>query len=373
MVGNLRGKAARRVATRWLLAGGLALATSLAWPADPFVAQARNEALRALQSRAQVDFELPGAAEVDAPLRQRIEALVREHHTRIAGVATTWIDEIQASADLRDKPLVRVLMARYFNELVLSQIDRVDSADDERLLRAHANAATCAAPQANQGLGRWAAMLQRLPEAERDADLRAQATRLARWGQPRADLPPRPAVPWMSAHRAALASLRAPDRPPGEPPAPPMLVWTFLLGKADRVSPAERCALATWMLQREPLRQAPPAARADQLRLALAWDPAHDLGRSSPGPAGDDYPPVARLFMVKGTVRVEGRVNASGSGLEAPAVVRREISVEGLRAPRLAAFEALFDDASLQRAAATKITSAAPGTVTSLSFVWRLE
>lgn len=371
-----------------LPAGAKRWARVLAWTAwacvaTPAIAQAvaedATQDLRWMADRARVDFQVPANLGLGPALQERLQALVREHHLRLDAAAATWLREWSAPGQAPEAPLPQMLWARYFNELVLWQIDRADAVDDSRLLQAYRHAGLCGSPLAGRPFGLWLAMLQRLPEPEREAAVRAQETLLARWGQPRAELPERPAEPWLNTARTALQSLRAATRPEGEPPAPPSLVWTYLIAKPSTLALADRCALAVWMIQREPLASAPAAVRAGQLRLALAWDIQHDLplpkasaDTEAPG-ATSDYPPQARRFGVEGDVVVSGLVPPSGKGLDRPVVAERRLQVPGLGNTRAAAFETLLDEASLRLAQRGRAANKLPGQAASITINWRLD
>lgn len=363
----LRRRSVGRVAAA--LIGALAAGASVG--ANDTMARERAEALRNVASWSRHDFMATSAAGLGAELQARVETMARDHQARVDRSAEAWLDELIDRFDLPVSGLVRSLMARYANELVRWQLDRVDEADDMRLLLAMRDQGLCAALQAPAPFERWIEMVKRLPESEREAAVRAQETLLTRWGDERADPPQRPDVPWISTARAALQRLREADRPSGEPPTPPVLMWLFFVGKASVFAPAERCTLARWMLEREPLRQASALERASYMRSALAWDAANDI--KQPRAGSDGYPPIARQFLVEGKVRVKGRARASGIGLDSAVISKRDIRVEGLGPVRPVAFEGLLDEASLQRAATVKTDSNEPGKPVVLEFVWKLE
>lgn len=319
------------------------------------------------------EFVVPKGLTLAEPWRSQVHALANEHRQRVG----KWVEALsKAQKDGAKFPEVMhlgVVAVHYFNEHVAWQLDRVDDADDARLVRAMADPRTCSSSWAGSAFTRWLVMLERMPEGDRDGALQAQAVLLARWGQPRPDLPSRPAQPWLGTALAALAQTRSADRPVDDPLAPPVLMAGVIPAEDGTVKDTHRCALVAWHLQRDPLRQAPVAERARVARLALAWDPLNDVTvRRTPGDM-EGYPPSARRFGVQGTVRVAGQVSASGQGLTGARVVAREVTVEGLVASRPVAYEAMLDVASLERAATTPIAGRAPGDEAVLDIVWSLK
>jgi hypothetical protein len=366
-----RGRLWRRPRRAWtwglVLACACGLFKSPAWADDDLAGQ-RGFLLRSFTHWAEEEFSVPAEVELDAALRVRVQALAQALQTRAIATAMAAV-KLQAGdsrAALEQRSTVNWLEA-----MVRWQIDRVDDADDARLLRALRDPGFCASREARTPFSRWVVMLSRMPAEDRDAALQAQATLLARWGMDRDDLPARPGVYWMSTARKALQGLRAPLRPAGEPPAPPVLVWTFQPSKNPRANHGERCALAAWQLQREALAGTSPRAQAELARFALAWDPAHDVV-PPPSVPGDDYPAMASRMKVQGTLRVRGRTNALGKGLDEASIVERRIQVEGLDLPRAVAFETMLDEASLRRAAGVITTGVKAGELSSVEIIWKL-
>jgi hypothetical protein len=369
----MRSGAARGGFTQWAAALCMA-ALPLIATADDRAAREQAMATRALDAVARQDFAVPASAPLDAPLRARLEALSREHVARVGGQNAAWAAELAALAG--GEPGARAwapLQARYVNELVRWQTDRVDEADDQRLLRRMAHPQACVMAWGQTAFAGWVKALPHLPEADREAAVQAQATLLARWGQPRAEAPVRPALPWLSQAQAALRRAVASPRPADEPPLPELLAQRTSDALDERVTPDLRCALAVWSLQRAPWQGAPVADQARLLRWALAWDPLHDGATGKRSAVDDDYPFVARALGVEGRVRVTGQVSASGTGLDNARVAWREVRVEGLGATPLVAFEGVFDDASLQRAARTPTAGRAAGATLTFEFVWKLD
>jgi hypothetical protein len=356
------------------LAAILALAMPLAQAADDREARQHAALLQALVEAAREDFAVPPTLTPEEPLRQRLQALSSEHIERVRERLTAWADDLRGGATLPPAAsLGGALRARYLNAQVAWQIDRLDDADDARLLKMMARPLVCGLPGAETGFGRWAHAVQRLPEAEREAAVQAQAALLARWGKPVTTPPVRPDAAWLPEAQAALVRVRAFERAADEPPAPPALIWLMRAGPRERAPATLRCGLMAWNLQRAAYRTAPVAEQARAVRFALAWDPVMDVDPGKPESPDDDYPIAARSLGVEGTIRVAGRVTAAGTGLDGARVVGREVQVEGLGATLPIAFEAVFDAAALRRAARTPTGSRAAGTPHTLEFVWRLK
>lgn len=352
-----------------------ALGLMLAWPmpplaAEPFNARERAEILGTVEAWSERDFAVPDSLKADVAMRTRVEALAREHRQHIKTIAEQWLKELASTPNLRPMDAVA---ARYFNESVAWQVDRLDDADDARLLRGLEMPGLCATVTAYGAFQRWGSTLPFLSSEEQDQALQAQATLLARWGQPRASLPQRPETPWLKPAIEALRRLRLQERPADEPAAPPVLLWAAQDTPHNRFAPDVRCALLRWTLQRPPLRDASQAERARQARFALAFDVALEFKPITGTEAPGAYPAIAAAFMVEGRVRVEGRARASGVGLDNPVIMRRQITMEGLNVGRPIAFEHLLDEASLKQAETAKTAGKAPGAPAELEVVWRLN
>lgn len=339
-------------------------------------AQSQQRAVNAVVNWTAADFKLPADLPIDAGLRREMEALAAEHRARVAKVAAAWAGE-EATRRGAGAPAVlwMPLVARYFNELALWQLATTGEEHDRRMLSVMKDPGLCRELNATMTpFGQVALALQRLSPTDREAALSAQRVLLARWG--RHGTPPERPVPSLKERALSAArALRGFDRAPQEPPLPPLLAWSLRKASTPALDREdELCVLIAWELQRAATRAAPPGEQALLARYAVVDAAMARAQARNPGLSDAGYPNAAAQFGVEGAVVTRGRLRADGTGLDAPRIVARRITVPGIRDMRPVAFETWLDSATLERAAKTAPTAKrAPGDEAELRFNWKLQ
>jgi hypothetical protein len=341
-------------------------------------AQARQRAVNAVANWSASDFKLPAELPIDAGLRREMEALAAEHRARVAELAAAWAGEEAARLVAGTNPRAGLWMpvvARYFNELSLWQLDTVGEAHDRRMLSAMQDPGLCR--ELNNPMtafGQVALALQRMPPPDREAALSAQRVLLARWGR-HGTPPDRPMPSLKERALSAARALRVLDRAPQEPPLPPLLAWSLRKTSTPALDREdELCVLTAWQLQRPATRAATPGEQALLARYAVVDGWMSRAQSRNPGLSDTGYPNAAAQFGVEGEVVVRGRLRADGTGLDAPRIVARRITVPGIRDMRPVAFETWLDSATLERATKTAPTAKrAAGDEAELRFNWKLQ
>jgi len=304
-------------------------------------------------------FVVRGDLPVDVNLRAEAERISGEHLARAKPMLREWLAEERAEADAFAKsvPLDVRLGSRLVNELALWALDSGGSAYDEAMLAAYARPGACRHVDGENDFAEQIQMLQAMPGAVRAAALAGERERLSRWGRDRPDVPPRPDRSMWQESEAAVARIRA-GTAKFEPALPPVVATKALITGKDLPKfdhPAVQCALLQWWL-RVTLRD----GKADRIgalqafrysfvpaatsRLAGLASTAAKVGR--PG-----YPPLAAAVGAEGVSTVEVVLDAAGK-FQSGTVVKRVVSVPGIRNRRPVAFETLFDEGALAVAAA---------------------
>lgn len=321
----------------------------------------------------EVLFELKDGALDDAGLLADGRALAQAHLARVRGLLPGWLAEARArtAQGAPADEAERRFLARVLNELALWGLDSGGPAHDAAQLRALQRPGFCREFDDLSDFGLTLRLWQALPAPERAEGLAGERARLARWGQPRPGVPGE--GPWPQPEQRLRALVAEAQAAAGsfEPVMSPVLA-AGLLHEADWFPGARdrwRCETFRWLLVTNLTRQPEAAAEALQVfRHAMRRVPALP---AAPAGATQDYPRVARMFGVEGTVTVEWGV-ASGRQPE-PRIRRRQLSVPGLEGTRPAAFESVLDEASLARARAAPLPAGQAGTPRVVDFVWKLQ
>jgi hypothetical protein len=313
-------------------------------------------------------FALPPDLVLDDSLRRAATDIANAHIERTRASWPAWIAQQRAAAgqpDLRGKALSMPLYLRAINELALMWVERTGPAQDEAWLKA------ALAPTACEWLfptwfARRIAMIQAAPPEARATLLAGERERLQRWGTKRKDLPARPAAADLAAADQAIAALRDAAKVTGQPMPPVLAGWVFDSSRKPGPPPVpdrwEQCARSQWWLASQLAEDhADRAAALDRYRYATLYDAREfvpDRLRKQPTapppppPPGTSptYPPEAGYFQAEGTTTVRTERDAQGRFLKAE-VVKRRITVPGVRDNPPLAYETLFDAASLDYAA----------------------
>jgi outer membrane biosynthesis protein TonB len=124
------------------------------------------------------------------------------------------------------------------------------------------------------------------------------------------------------------------------------------------------CPMLQWWVQGEMAR---PGFDPRATFVAARYS---DMPARAAGPRGSaDYPPSALEWGIEGEILVRGRTSAEG--LRDAVVVKRVIRVPGVDDQPLVAFERVFDNASLARAAQAR-SEEPPGQEATVTIVWKL-
>lgn len=294
-----------------------------------------------------IEAELP----VDNELRRATTALLAAHVKRVEEtLLPAWLAEERANAPagLSAFELHARVFARYLNEVALTRVESAGAASDAAWLQAFRHPRACDSDYRRIDFGEPVAMLGRLPPAERAPGFEGLRTLLERWGTPRQDLAPRPAVSVDTEARRLISLLGDVSRRPALALSP-MLARSQLSRPKDGVKPedwVQRCARAQWWLNQQDLSTAPGRARAlTAFRYAILDTPQDRFAflEHLPGGAGDGYPRVASQFGVTGMVTLRLHIDAEGR-VQGSEVQKREISVPGIRDNPPVYFETLLDE-----------------------------
>lgn len=301
-------------------------------------------------------LEVPADLPIDPPLREALEALAAEHLERMSPMFLQWTEDEaeRMGPELVEARLQRRAAARYINELALSRLESPGPEYDAAILEAIRKPANCRGAEGRPYFARIAWLLQNVDPAKRSLVLDGERQLLARWGRSRSDVPPRP-VPSQEERDVQFIAQLKEAAEAATVPMTPVLAAKALDDKPHRVSGGYACVLRQWGLERALAEHgakpsdALTAYRYATLPLASEW-----LSNNAPldteAPTPGDYPRFAAWYEVEGVVTIEGRLDAEGRFLGARIVARR-ISVPGLGRARAVAFETVFDQATLARAA----------------------
>jgi hypothetical protein len=198
------------------------------------VQQTDADTLRYLHNDLAKSFELAKDLPLDPALRSEADAISAAHLTRIDQLLPAWMEEERAleSADghtHRSEELFYALWAGQLNELALWQVEPGDPAYERATLDVLKSAPRiCEHIDTNyEEFSRRIERIQQMPAAQRGAALATERQLLARWGQPRTDVPawpepaPQNAAMALIQHRQPKASAARAAAPAGERTAGP--------------------------------------------------------------------------------------------------------------------------------------------------------
>lgn len=314
------------------------------------------------------EFALPPDLQIPSALRSQFENLRQEHLARAKALLQEWAvaeaarlapDEVARSLNWR-------LQARYTNEVALWHLDTLGPEFEQRLLKALLRPGICAGQHERSVLARvaWlAAGLDAADQAQFVADQRALL--VVRWGATRSKVPVRPEITVQSRVVTLLRKIKT-QGSVDEPPLPPVAAWALARSADGQTRRDMECPLHQWWLKRE---LAKPGVDRQAALTALRFADIRPPATRNERDVTDGYPLAARGFGVEGVVRVKGRVGPAGL-LDAQ-VVHRAIRVPGLGGQPPVAFETIFDDTSLARAATTR-SDQPQGREATMDFVWKL-
>jgi hypothetical protein len=346
-----------------------------AWVAAD-VAKEDEEIVRTNMTWMQSIFALPARLELDADVRTAAETMAAAHLARLPEVFKLWVTEERrfqgAATDVGR--LAQAVAARTFNHLALWRLQSAGPAFDAAWAALLEQPQLCRpAERASSYFSLLAARWQLAPAEHRHAVLEGERVLLERWAQMPASLLDRP----LRSSAQAVTELVRRSRESGARRRVPMapVVADILLGQQDferKVGPLP-CAVTQWWFREQ--RAADPAAgEAALLAVRYEWMPAvtawSETEKSSSGGAKQgEYPPLAARWDVTGTVLVDVAIDATGA--RTARIAERRIAVAGVRGVRPVAFEALLDEASLQRGEAAQPTTDKRNL--RLEFKWSLE
>jgi hypothetical protein len=346
----------------------------------------QTELLEGLHTGSIEPYTVSGDLAVDPSLREAATTLFKQHHRRMRVLMDQWAEEERRiDPQLSLRALELRLVNRFYTEFAWWQLDSAGQEADllEQTLAMSPSACqpdTSAKSFVDDLVYQWS----RLPPQQRDVALQAQAQVLRRWGTNRNGVAPVAAASIDErAWRAIDALVR--DRKAPALPLTPTLAWQTLGAQAPeelRRNTLALCALRQWNLALEQHETGGPlpserwsAHRQARMRSAMDWfTHLADQPKASSG-----YPAVAQRLEVEGAVTLEVELDTQGLFSKAT-VVRRRLTVPGVRDQRPIAHETLFDDLSIERArTANSSTPAAASTgsrsprTTTIEYVYRLE
>lgn len=360
--------------------------------------QQRASMLDALHKHVAPAFVLDKALPLDAALRSAADEIAANHLARVDKLLSAWLDEEwerQRQAGQSGKPPNSVevffaVLARLLNEIALWQIEPGD-ADYER----ETLAALSATPQVCRVTGDprytdFASRIMRvqaMPAARRTKALESERSLLARWGLPHEDVPTWPDPLPQDAGMALLKRGLADGKRDGL--ALPPVLASVLLGQGKQyaaMQQMERCLFQQWWLKESLREGAAPAVVLNAFRYGTMITAAERLGgafeapnasgaQAEAVPAGTRpaYPKIANRFQAAGLTGVQVQLDDAGKPVQA-AVVKRDVTVNGIRGVRAVAFENVFDDAMVKYALGMPhFDKRADGSPARFEMRWRLE
>lgn len=378
-----------RTARAGHLARSLLLLTLLAGSLPALAAAdriARNNAAIAKELGADLArvFVLPKELALDPALRAEAEAMGAAHLVRIKQLLPAWVDEERRLQTTPAEPasenaIHHAVFARVLNELALWQVEPGDADYEQATLAALTGSPGVCKIQSDPRFQDFASRilrLQAIPPARRKAALDTERRLLARWGQPRASLPPWPVPLPQDAAMQAVEQIRR-GGPRTTPAMPPALAYVLL---AERKSYAElaadsKCQLQQWWLRASLAQGATPEAALGAFRYGTlisatdrfvgAFEPAVADPGAEPG-----YPKLAERFNATGVTIIKRPLD--GAGKPGPVMIgERKITVSGIRGTRPVAFENAFDAVALHHA--RRYFDAQPSAIPALELVWTLN
>jgi hypothetical protein len=342
-------------------------------------------------------FQLSGELKLDPELRAQADAIGAAHVARIRQLLPDWIRDEQRQQAAENVPrrsdsVYAGVWARLLNELALWQIEPGDPAYERATLEVLKTAPQACELEGDGPLVDFAGRvlrLQAMPPAQRQVALATERELLAHWGKPRAALAPWPDPLPQEAAMALVARMRVEG-------ATPALALSPSLASAVLVQPqdyadlplATQCQLQQWWLRVSLAQGATPAAALDGFRYGTMLTATVRMGqgyeaqnpeataRAAAAAAAKGtpaYPRMAVYFDINGKTTVRRRLDAAGKPIQA-SVVKRDITVRGIRGVRPVAFETTFDALSMKYGLSAQVTSK-PAADNSQMFqmVWMLD
>jgi hypothetical protein len=345
-------------------------------------------------------FELPKALKLDPKLRTQTESLRTAHLEHMHQLLPLWLREElrrQTEEKVRERySLFYAVWAQVLNELALWQLEPGDAAYEQATLEALKSGPQACHPEGDPRYLDFASRVMRLqamPPAQREAALATERELLAHWGKPRATIPAWPDPLPQEAGMAQVVRMRAegPPSPLGLSPVLPPLLASELLAKRrnyDDLPGETKCLFQQWWLRAGLAQGATPAAALAAFRygtMISAMDrvgqgfedqEANAAARAAAEAAAKGVPPYPRManaFDVEGTTTVRRRLDAAGKPGQA-SVVKRDITVRGIRGVRPVAFENTFDALSMKYSLTAQVAAKPdPDNNQVFQMAWKLE
>lgn len=346
----------------------MCLAPAIAWPIDVQVQPSKRQLpqVEGALERAPKEYErwlrrelaLPTAVHLDHDLRIALLGLIEAHVERMKPILRKWAVEEFAVVDSVPSLLGawRRIDARFVNEFALWRLPSPGPEYDAIWLRALQRPAACRSVSDSRLISTQVAFMQAVPPDDRPRLLDGEGWLLAQWGRERSNLPQRPAVAQPELVDQATSQIRA-GLDLTWPAMPPALAARVLRDRVGTLSPSELCARDQWGLR---LALAQGGSRDAQALVQYRYAVMPTVGTMAPPPPDwlrsvedsgpGSYPRLATYYGVEGKTTLEVQFDAAGRFVSAR-VVERAITVPGIRGSRPVAFETVFDEASLARAA----------------------
>lgn len=387
-----------RMSAAGLLAACLASAAAMS--AEPAPAPPSDEEMAAMAGRIGTylarSFDLPTALKLDPELRAQAEGLRAAHLERIRQLLPGWLrDEqrLETAEHVRVRySLFYAVWARVLNELALWQIEPGDAAYEQATLEVLKTAPQACHPEGDFRYIDFASRIMRLqamPPAQRQAALATERELLAHWGKPRATIAPWPDPLPREAGMEQVVRMRA-EGATLQLALAPVLASDMLAKRLDYPDlPWEtKCLFQQWRLRVSLAQGATPAAALGAFRYGTMLTAMERMGqgfeeqeREAAAKAAAEaaakgtppYPRLANAFDVEGKTTVRRRLDAAGKPVQA-SVVKRDITVRGIRGVRPVAFEDTFDALSMKYGLKAQVAAKPAADNTQLfQMVWTLD
>jgi Gram-negative bacterial TonB protein C-terminal len=378
-------------AAAWGLALLAALALTSAGAQTVAIAdQARAIILEGSLSNLRRQFEVPADLPLAPEFRAAAIDLAAAHVQRMKFVVERWIAEEVADGGVELHPVAlhRRVEARLLNEFAVWHLVSVDRWHQERMLSLALEPQACHVSGQVDPFALRLELLNRLPTDQQGRALELERRLLAAWGEPNRQLPQRPVPSVDDALRSAIDALRAGT---GQfdialPPGAAQQIHVSTSVRLEQMPDWNACLLRQWWLRTRlqaagaDRGQIDLARRYDQAPQASSWfaDPPSTTRPNAAKSAAPEYPPFATRFEVEGKVEVEVTLDADGRPQRAT-VVKRLITVPGIRDVPPVAFDLVFDEFSVARALKTSFAKPDPvlakagHALARVELVWKLR
>lgn len=342
-------------------------------------------------------FQLAPELQLDPELRAQADSMSAAHLARIRQLLPGWVRDEQRLQAAEKAPygpssVYHAVWARLLNELALWQLEPGDPAYEQATLAAlTASPRVCALEGDGHFLDFASRMLrlQAMPPGQRTAALATERELLAHWGQVRAPLQPWPDPLPEDAAMAQVARMRVEGATPALALSPALASAVLATRQRYDELPLEtQCLLQQWWLRVSLEQGAAPATALQAFRYGTMFTAMGRLGRgfeeqnpeatakaaaAAAAKGLPAYPRLAGYFDVNGKTTVRRRLDAAGKPVQA-SVVKRDITVRGIRGVRPVAFETTFDALSVKYGLTAQV-AAKPDADNSQLFqmVWMLD